>query len=1043
MIRVIVWLLVVGCSLFAGTLRAAPPSTRLVEGLRDKTPAFHALRGARVIVAPGKVLDPGTIVIREGVILSVTENGPVPAGAREWDLSGKTIYPGLIDGFGEESFETAAHVRGASHSNVLVTPEWEAAPNYRADAARNKAFRSQGITTRLVAPSSGIFKGQSCLVSTADGSGSETILQAHVAQHLQLTVSRSPRRDAYPNSPMGAVALARQTLTDAQWNRSAWNAFQAQPLLPRPERNQALAALDQSLQQSQLFIIDAPNDLYFLRADRLAREFGLQAAIRGSGREYRRLEQIVATGRTVILPVNFTKPPNVSTIESARHVSLEDLLHWEYAPENPARLDSAGVRIAFSTQGLKDLSEFLPAVRKAIARGLAPESALRALTVTPAKLFGVEKYLGTIEPGKAASLTVTDGDLFQKQTKIVSTWILGEFHEVERTPLFDARGNWELSIGGKSAVKSFWLSLRGDSPSELKGDVFSENPAANLEITAEKKVTLEHLVPYDTRLTLTFNSKCLGAKGRSRIALTGQPPQTKESTWQGEWVLPDGTRLLVAARRINDLRAGTELAAADKLQTPDPNSASDSPPGVKRSTIPLRYPFGAYGRLTYPSQEPAVVFQNATIWTCGPDGVLENASLVIQQGKITAVGNDLTKPPGARVIDCRGKFISPGIIDCHSHMATDGGVNETGRAVTAQVRIGDFIDDTDISIYRQLAGGVTTAHVLHGSANPIGGQCQVIKLRWGASPEEMKMHQAPATIKFALGENVKQSNWSERTSTRYPQARMGVEQLFRDEFQAAREYRRRWTEWERDHIGLPPRRDFELEAVAEILEQRRWIHCHSYRQDEILAFLRVAEEFGVRVGCLQHILEGYKVADIMKKHGTTGSSFSDWWAYKCEVIDAIPYNGAIMHQAGLVVSFNSDDRELARHLNQEAAKAVRYGGVPPAEALKFVTLNPAKQLLIDQYVGSLEVGKDADLVVWTASPLSNFAKPEQTWVDGRRMFDLQEDRQLRQEVRQLRLSLVQQILDSGETMRELGQDFATEQDDLWPREDEFCHSHPH
>ena len=234
-------------------------------------------------------------------------------------------------------------------------------------------------------------------------------------------------------------------------------------------------------------------------------------------------------------------------------------------------------------------------------------------------------------------------------------------------------------------------------------------------------------------------------------------------------------------------------------------------------------------------------------------------------------------------LDCRGKFLSPGIIDCHSHMATDGGVNESGRAVTSQVRIGDFIDDTDISVYRQLAGGVTAAHILHGSANPIGGQSQVIKLRWGASPEAMKMAEAPPTIKFALGENVKQSNWGERATSRYPQTRMGVEQLFRDEFLAAREYRDRWKDWERNHEGMPPRRDLELEAIVEVLEGSRLVHCHSYRQDEILALLRVAEEFHFTIACLQHILEGYKVADAIARHGAGGSSFSDWWAYKFEI----------------------------------------------------------------------------------------------------------------------------------------------------------------
>jgi len=518
-------------------------------------------------------------------------------------------------------------------------------------------------------------------------------------------------------------------------------------------------------------------------------------------------------------------------------------------------------------------------------------------------------------------------------------------------------------------------------------------------------------------------------------------PDPAATEWTGDWIWPDDRRVSVICKKLTPGPQIADEAAAEKAAEKTAEKA-ENPPRLPPLELPIRKPFGAFGRDRLPPQE-LIVFRNATIWTSGPQGNLPNASLLIGHGKVLAIGSDVPVPEGAAIVDCQGKFISPGIIDCHSHMATDGGVNETGRAVTAQVRIGDFIDDTDISIYRQLAGGVTTAHILHGSANPIGGQCQVIKLRWGAGPEELKMAEAPASVKFALGENVKQSNWTERTASRYPQTRMGVEQIMRDEFMAAKDYLQSWEAWERDHRGLPPRRDLELEAIGEILQGKRWIHCHSYRQDEILTFLRVAEEFSVQIGCLQHILEGYKVADVMRKHGVMASSFSDWWAYKFEVFDSIPQNGAILHQSGVVVSFNSDDRELARHLNQEAAKAVRYGGVDPVEAFQFVTLNPAKQLRIDAFVGSLEVGKHADLVVWNAPPLSIYARPEQTWVDGRKMFDRAEDLQLRQEARQLRAALVQRILDSGEPMRELGQDFATEQDDHWPRDDEFCHEHPH
>jgi N-acetylglucosamine-6-phosphate deacetylase len=435
------------------------------------------------------------------------------------------------------------------------------------------------------------------------------------------------------------------------------------------------------------------------------------------------------------------------------------------------------------------------------------------------------------------------------------------------------------------------------------------------------------------------------------------------------------------------------------------------------------------------------MFRGATVWTSGPAGTLENADVLIRDGKIEQVGVGLAIPEGCDVVDVTGKHISPGLIDCHSHMATDGGVNESGQTITAEVRIADFIDNSDISIYRQLAGGLTTANILHGSANPIGGQNQVIKLRWGASMAEMLFAGAPAGIKFALGENVK------RTRGRYPDTRMGVEQIIRDQLLAAREYALAKQAYQAGiRNGLPPRIDLQLEALAQVVEGTRWIHCHSYRQDEIVALLDVLDEFGIRIGSLQHILEGYKVADRIREHGGTASSFSDWWAYKVEVFDAIPHNGAIMHNEGIVVSFNSDDAELARHMNTEAGKAMKYGQVPADEALKFVTLNPAKQLRIDDRVGSLEVGKDADLVVWSGPPLSTLSRCEQTWVDGRCYFSLEQDAALRNRDAAWHAALVQKVLNGGEASRGARQS-RVEEEDRWHRHDIFCghggHGHDH
>ncbi len=413
-----------------------------------------------------------------------------------------------------------------------------------------------------------------------------------------------------------------------------------------------------------------------------------------------------------------------------------------------------------------------------------------------------------------------------------------------------------------------------------------------------------------------------------------------------------------------------------------------------------------------PPQPDVLVVRHATIWTSGPQGRLADADLLVRHGKVAAVGSHLTAPAGAIEIDATGKHVTPGIIDPHSHSDIVGNVNEGTNIVTSEVRIEDVVNAESIAVYRELAGGVTAVNLLHGSANAIGGQNAVVKLRWGALPDEM-FFGAPPGIKFALGENPKQSNWGDAAEgkRRYPQTRQGVEQAIRETFLAARDYQRQWDDYRRDpHPDrIPPRRNLQLEAVAEILAGKRLVHAHSYRADEILMLMRLAEEFGFHIATLQHVMEGYKVADEIARHGAGGSTFSDWWAYKYEVVDAIPYNGAIMWQRGVVTTFNSDSNELARRLNLEAAKAVRYGNVPETEALKFVTLNSAIQLHVADRIGSLEAGKDADFVIWSGSPLSTYSVAEQTWVDGRKYFDRAADLKHRDELARERAALVAKV----------------------------------
>ena len=467
---------------------------------------------------------------------------------------------------------------------------------------------------------------------------------------------------------------------------------------------------------------------------------------------------------------------------------------------------------------------------------------------------------------------------------------------------------------------------------------------------------------------------------------------------------PDGGAKIDEPAKTDDAAKAEDAAPADG-ERPRRGRRGGGPNGAKKpderenlwkDELPM--PFGEYGRLpSQPALTGTVLIKDATIWTLGAQGTMKDGDMLVRDGKIVEIAADIAAPDGAIVIDGKGKHITPGLIDCHSHTGISGGVNEGSQANTAEVWIGDCIDPTDIDWYRQLAGGLVAVNQLHGSANPIGGRNSVVKIRWGEDAEAFRFQGAPTGIKFALGENVT------RPTSRYPTSRMGVATFLDDAFTTAREYRATQTAYAALDDAtrartVAPRKDLELETVAEIIEGTRLVHCHSYRQDEILMLLRTAEKFGFRIATLQHVLEGYKVASEIAKHGAGASSFSDWWAYKIEVMDAIPWNGAMLQRAGVVVSFNSDSDELARRMNMEAAKSMRYGGLSPEEALKLVTLNPAKQLRIDTRTGSLETGKDADFVIWNGEPLSAFSRCEETWIDGVRRYSRTEESELNAKV---------------------------------------------
>jgi imidazolonepropionase-like amidohydrolase len=978
------------CLIHASSIVSLHAQTTPAMGLRQNTPTVHAFTNARIVQAPGTTIEGATLIIRDGLISSVG-SASIPQDARIWDMKGMTIYPGLIDAYSDYGMPKPrlgtqeatqpqelrpAETRGASSWTDAVLAQQNAAELFSPDTKTAETIRSQGFTTTLVVPKNGNLKGTSTLVNLGDRKPNDVILRSSVAHHISLAVD--PRREAYPTSLMGVIALVRQTLLDADWYQKAFKAYRKKPSLPRPETNEPLAALKDVPGGAMPVVIETSDELDFLRAQAIGIEFGLNLIVLGSGYEYRQLQAVAQSKRDVILPLNFPETPSVQTPEEALDVSLADLRHWDEAPENPKRLQEAGVHFALTSALLKDKRMFLIQLRKAVRRGLREDAALAALTTTPARMFGVENRLGSLEPGKLANFVITNGDLFAEKTAIREVWIDGIRYEVTPAPDVDPRGTWSLVLAGEAPGDTTSLKIRGE-PDELQGAV-----------KRKKEVKLSALNISASRLMLTFPGDSLGYPGIVRMTAIVSAQKLEGS---GEW--PDGKPFSFSGTRVSPF-----------VNEPDTTTQRTVSPAL----FPQVSPPGEFGREAVPAQYPVVLVKNATVWTCGPEGKIEEGDVLIEKGKIKKIGKNIGAPAGATIIDAKGRHITPGVIDAHSHMAESGDVNEATRAVSAEVRMTDIIDHRDISIYRALAGGTTEVHVLHGSANPIGGQGQLIKLRWGMPPEGLKFEGAPPTIKFALGENVKQANWPEGSAKRYPQTRMGVEQTMRDEFKAALDYERAWKQFEEDGSGIPPRRNLELDAILEVLHGKRLVNCHAYRQDEILMMMRLAEDCGFRIRTFEHILEGYKVADIMAKLGVGGSTFSDWWGYKLEVYDAIPYNGALMHDQGVLVSFNSDSDELSRRLNWDAAKAMKYGGLAEEEALKLVTINPARQLGVDRRVGSLEPGKDADLVIWSGNPLSVYTRCEQTWIDGRKYFDREEDRRLYAEGQRQRAMLVQKAL---------------------------------
>jgi imidazolonepropionase-like amidohydrolase len=957
------------------------------NGVKKSEPKSILIQNARIYVSPTNILEKADMLLVDGKIKEIGSS--IKANqAVVIDYTGKTILPSFIElysnigqpksTFHDGGFRSQSKVdkEGAYYWNEAIHPEFQAASSFAIDAKANEILMQQGFGYAVSHLMDGMVRGTGALVSLGNDQVNKQMIKGDAAQFLSF--SKGSSSEGYPSSQMGSIALMRQALFDLSYYTSS----------PQSEFSISLDAWSKQLKLPMFFKTEDKWEI--LRAEKIAKEHKLNVCYIGSGNEYAAIAALKNIKRTIVIPINFPEPFELRDPYIARQIPLSDLKHWELAPSNPLYLHQNAVPFCITTNGLKSAEQFWKNLRLAISRGLPVDAALAALTINPAKELGLVNDLGTLETGKFANFSVYSSDPFTTEAQLLDAWIQGEKSQIKAIAGPSIVGKYNLLIAGEK----YELEIEGTNERPSGKVKLASKANANLLDTTTKKASVQ-LVEND--ITIQFSSF---EKTKPGIVQLHGKMTRNAAIFEG-----DGTNALGVWLAWSGIRT-------DKAS--DPMKATE----IKKDSSFIAGPWlpnMAFGMETSPKSQTIVV-KNATVWTNEADGVLKNVSVMIENGKIVKVdkNNSISAPNTATIIDGKGMHLTAGIIDEHSHIAISKGVNEGGQAVTSEVSIADVVNPDDINIYRQLAGGVTAAQLLHGSANPIGGCSALIKLKWGYTPEEMLIPNAPKFIKCALGENVKQSNWGDYSTSRFPQTRMGVEQVFYDAFYRARAYKAEWEAYNKKQTLIQPRRDLELDVLVEIMESKRFVTCHSYVQSEINMLMHVADSMGFHINTFTHILEGYKVADKMKKHGVGGSTFSDWWAYKFEVNDAIPYNAKLMADQGVVVGINSDDAEMGRRLNQEAAKSIKYGGMSEEEALKMVTLNPAKLLHLDDRMGSIKVGKDADLVLWSDNPLSIKAKVQYTMIDGVILYDASKDQSLNERNEIERARIIAKMLNANE-----------------------------
>jgi len=876
-----------------------------------------AITGASIISGPGASAVPGTIVITDGTITAVGRDAAVPPGATIIDADGLVAYPGFLDaatavgagGDGRDRVsgsprdidqdltrDALAATRRVNRKGIF--PDYAVAQNLRISKRDADTWRAAGFTTVHSMPADALLAGTTAvalLLDSADAPGTRAIISADT----MLAAGWRASGDDYPRSLMGAIAHLRQTFLDARHYRTVWDMYrETEGVSRRPGYDFALDALQPVLDGSLPIVFPAERQDEIGRALSLANEFGLRLVVDGGAEAGRAASRLQAAEVPVLLRIDFTleprrSSPNLERLEArARGIGrpltdsmyqaalradtnsrltepagrfTERLRHWRERVGTAATLASSGHRFAITTRGQPNAERFLANLRLAMEAGLSHDAALRALTLGPAAILGVDRQLGSLETGKIGNVTLLDGRLGEARTRVR------------------------------------WVVVDG--------------------------------VPYE--------------QGPARTDRTAETP--------------DEAAAVAADRDAGDDGVAVET---DASRTPATLTGGD------------------------------VLILGATVLTMAQAGVRDETDILVRDGVIVEIGRGLRAPAGVIVVDAAGAWVMPGIIDDHSHMAVDGGINESTLSITAQVRIEDVLRGDDLTLYRAAAGGVTTANVLHGSANTIGGQRAVIQMRYGRPATELLFDDYPRGIKFALGENVTGRR------NRFPNTRMGQEAVIRRALIEAQAYQAQWDDYDAeigqaDHPVSPPRQDLRLEALAGILRGEILVHSHGYNADELFMLLQTLEEFGVRELTLEHALEAYKIAPEVVGFGNRGafvSTFADNWAYKIEAYDAIPYNVALITEAGGRAIINSDSGERVRRLYTDAAKMVRFGGLSYRQALETITVNPAMALRIDNHVGSIEVGKRADLALFNGHPLNIYSRVFMTLIGGEVVFERSGDR---------------------------------------------------